>query len=97
MRRTKLNAQDDRQFYQQPRIVKHVDDQFLSQVGALTYLASCILMHAASVLMHRFREMKRPRAVTLPVVLHRYAQASMLHALMFVGKEYTQYRCAPRQ
>ena len=39
-RRTKLNAQDDRQFYQQPRIVKHVDDRFLAQVDAPEYSAS---------------------------------------------------------
>lgn len=38
LRRTKLNAQDDRQFYQQPRIVKHVDDRFLAQVERLTCL-----------------------------------------------------------
>jgi len=40
LRRTKLNAQDDRQFYQQPRIVKHVDDRFLAQVDTLDLLAS---------------------------------------------------------
>ena len=33
--RLKLDTGDDRQFYAQPRLVKHVDDGFLAQVTQL--------------------------------------------------------------
>ena len=33
--RTKLNTDDDRRFYDSPRLVKHVDDGFLAQVTQL--------------------------------------------------------------
>lgn len=33
--RTKMDETDDRQFYQMPRLVKHVDDNFLAQVTQL--------------------------------------------------------------
>ena len=46
LHRTKLNAQDDRQFYQQPRIVKHVDDRFLAQVARSPMANRCCAVHA---------------------------------------------------
>ena len=38
--RTKLNADDDRQWYAMPRFCTHVDDAFLAQVTALYRCAS---------------------------------------------------------